>query len=222
MRRLLPAALLLGLLLACDARAQAPVPVFGEGPIPDQPFTSWSLFLPCNPAWLVDRQANALREVFAAYRAFAMTSGPRHAAVWFVRPRPGERTSVAAAPENLDIERSASYCQRFGLVPSEGPHVIVTTTHPDRWAPGTSAPGGSGDPVVILALGGSGPADVVRLLARLNDQVIAEQLSQTTLASEQYWRGWVRVLERACRFFDKAKFVVSVKALSIEKVGLCN
>jgi hypothetical protein len=76
--------------------------------------------------------------------------------------------------------------------------------------------------VVVLALGGSEPADVVRLLARLNDQVMAERLSQEALASEQYWRGWLRVLERACRFFDKAKFVVSVKALSIEKVGLCN
>lgn len=29
--------------------AQAPTPVYGNGPIPDKPFTSWSLFLMCNP-----------------------------------------------------------------------------------------------------------------------------------------------------------------------------
>jgi hypothetical protein len=225
MRKLLIVTILLaGSLLPQLATAQAPTPVFGDGPIPDRPFTTWSLFLMCNPEWLLGKQASTLREVFWAYRAFGRTSGSRHAAVWFLTSKLGaDPTSVAADPKNLDINRSVTYCQRFGLVSSEGPHIVVTTKHPDRWTPEVAVPSKTGDPMVVLALGGSAPDDIVELLKKLNDQVLAERLSQRELDSAQYWRSWIRVFENIChRAFDKVKFTVSAKYLSIERTGLCN
>jgi hypothetical protein len=215
------AMLILGMLDRPPAAAQAPTPVYGNGPIPDSPFTSWSLFLMCNPEWLLKKQEPILRSVFEAYLAFALTTGRRHAAVWFVKPKPAGNGPPWANPENIDVERSVYYCQRFKLDPSEGPHIVVTTTHPDRWAPGTPSPGANGDSFVLLALGGSEPDDIVRLLKKLNDQVLVEKLSQRELDSAQYWQSWVRVLESACRFFDKVKFTVRAKIVDVEKTGLC-
>jgi hypothetical protein len=214
--------LLLAVAVPREAAAQALAPVFGNGPIPDSPYTSWSLFLQCNPEWLLDKQDAALRDVFAAYRAFGRTSGPKHAAVWFVKSKSSVEAAVAENPRNLDIERSVSYCTRFGLRPSEGPHIVVTTVHPDRWKKGTGAPAQDGDPIIVLALGEKSADDVVGLLKRLNDQVVEERLSQKELASESYWQSWGRIVDGVCRFFDKVKFTIDAKFLSIERTGVCN
>jgi hypothetical protein len=97
---------------------------------------------------------------------------------------------------------------------------VVTTTHPDRWTPGTSS--ASRDAAVVLALGGSEPDEIVELLKKLNDQVLSEKLSQASLNSAQYWQSWVRILEKACGFLDKVKFSVSAKIVNIERTGVCN
>lgn len=222
MRRLLVGLALVACLLPpVPAAAQAPEPVFGDGPIPAEPYTSWSLFLPCNPEWLVDKRADALRQVFEAYRALARTTGPRHAAVWFVKPVEGRRGNAAANPQRLDVERSVLYCNQFGLAAAEGPHVVVTIVHPDHWRPDAPGTPVAGDPMVILALARSAPDDITRLLTRLTDQIRAERLSQHALQSEQYWRGWVRVLEAGCHLLDTVKFTVSAKFVSVEKTGVC-
>ena len=90
MRKLVVVTILSAGLLWEAAAAQAPVAVFGDGSIPDQPFTTWSLFLMCNPAWLLDKQTSTLRDVFWAYLAFARTSGSRHAAARERRGRSAE------------------------------------------------------------------------------------------------------------------------------------
>lgn len=207
------------------ATAQNLAPVFGDGPIPEQPFRTWSLFLMCNLEWVLDKRAAALGQVFDAYLAFGQTSGREHAAVWFVTEKmdAGDPWRVAANPKSIDVERSVTYCKRFGLVSSEGPHIVVTTTYPDRWAPGAALPTGTGDPIVVLALGGSTPDDIIELLKRLNNQVLAERLSGQELASAQYWRSWIRVVEQVChRAFDKVRFTVTAKVFSIERTGICN
>jgi hypothetical protein len=65
--------LLLGTLPSSLSYAQALAPVYGNGPIPDTPFTSWSLFLMCNPEWLLKKQEATLHRVFEAYLAFGRT-----------------------------------------------------------------------------------------------------------------------------------------------------
>ena len=213
---------LLAALTPVAAFAQAPVPVYGDGPIPETGFTSWSLFLMCNPEWLLKKQEQALQSVFEAYLAFAMATGPRHAAVWLIKPRRAGKSPLWGNPENLDIDRSVYFCQKIRLVPSEGPHVVVMTTHPDRWTPENPTEGSKGDPFVVLALGGSEPNDAIRLLRKLNDQVVMERLSRRDLNSVQYWQSWVRVFETGCRLFDKVKFTVKASVVSIEKTGVCN
>jgi len=220
-RRLVISCVLISVLVPVGAFGQAQVPVYGDGPIPESGFTSWSLFLMCNPEWLLKKNEQALQSLFEAYLAFATTTGPRHAAVWFIKPRQARTRSVWGNPENLDIDRSVYYCQRIRLVPSEGPHVVVMTTHPDRWTPENPQVGSKGDPFVVLAFGGSEPNDAVRLLRKLNDQVVAERLSQRDLNSVQYWQTWVRVLEQACHLFDKVKFTVKASVVSVEKTGVC-
>src|SRR5947208_16823982 len=51
-RRLILGLALLAALMPVTAFPQAQVPVYGDGPIPETGFTSWSLFLMCNPEWL--------------------------------------------------------------------------------------------------------------------------------------------------------------------------
>ena len=51
--RLLPCVMLLSfLVLESEALGQAQVPLKPHQTIPGKPFTSWSLFLVCDPAWL--------------------------------------------------------------------------------------------------------------------------------------------------------------------------
>lgn len=219
---LLTAVLLVGALIPLPSSAQAPTPVYGNGPIPEAQFKSWSLFLMCNPEWLLKKQEAALHKVFEAYLAFAMTTGRDHAAVWFVKPKPSKKSVLWGNPENIDVDRSVYYCQRFRLTSTEGPHILVTTTHPDRLMLDLSASLTQGDAFVLLALGGSEPDDVIRLLGILNNQVLSAQLSQVEIDKAQYWQLWVRILERGCRLFDNVKFTVSAKVFNIEKTGLCS
>ena len=193
---------------ATSAYGQERVAVFGDGEIPDKPFTSWSLFLMCNPEWLTAKKKPALRQVFEAYVAFARTTGDRHAGVWFV-VKDGSRDKAA----DLDVERNVRYCQKFNLTPGEGPHVVVVTTHPDQWKPT--------DAVVMLALGGSDTGDIITLFRKLNDQIVTEQLSQKALTSKQYWLSWVRVLEKGCKLLDNVKFMVTAEFVKVEKTGVC-
>jgi hypothetical protein len=193
------------LMMVGSSDAQQPAPVGqGEripgGPSKEEPFRSWSLFLVCDPAWLHDKAA--LQGLHLRYKAFGDTTGPTHAAVWF------EKSDGA-----LDIKRGIGYCRKFALVPSEGPHIVVTTIHPDSWQPNHSK--------VVLAFGGRSPGEIQAQLTKLNDQIAVERLSQEELNSARWWQGWVRAVEGTCRWFDKVKWSVDAKALKVERSGVC-
>src|SRR5712691_7252717 len=118
------------------------VPVVPAQVIPDKPFTSWSLFLVCDPKWLIPGQEAALGDLSVRYKAFGDTTGPNHAAVWFeeaavipelIGLEDGKAILRHRIPGSVDVSRNVYYCRIFGLVPSEGPHIVITTVHPDRW-----------------------------------------------------------------------------------------
>lgn len=201
-----PIWLLLGTMLLWTAQAmsQARVPIpFNQG-IPEQGFKSWSLFLVCDPAWLHPEKQTALLDLRQRYWFFGDTTGSGHAAVWFTRE--------VDPDSELDTDRMRKYCERFQLVPSAGPHIVVTTIPPDRWA--------AGDSKVQLALKGSA-ADAQRKLTKLNDLIAQEKLSQQQMDSELWWAGLLRGLESACQWLDKVEWAVDVRALSIKRTGVC-
>jgi hypothetical protein len=183
-------------------QARVPIP-FNQG-IPEQGFKSWSLFLVCDPAWLHPEKQAALLDLRLRYWFFGDTTGPGHAAVWF--------TKQADPDSALDTDRMRKYCEAFQLVPSQGPHIVVTTIHPDRWAAGESR--------VVLALQGSA-TDAQRKLTKLNDLITQEKLSQQQMDSELWWAGLLRAIEAACQWLDKLEWGVEVKAVQLKRTGVC-
>lgn len=64
------------------------------------------------------------------------------------------------------MDRSNAYCTKYGLRPSQSPHVLVTTAYPDL-----AAPIGNDH---VLALNGTSAEDIQTLLSKLADQLVVE------------------------------------------------
>jgi hypothetical protein len=196
------------------------VPLKPRQQIPGAPFNSWSLLLVCDPAWLLPSLKSELVDLQVRYIAFGKTTGPAHAAVWFEPFIPsliredGKVLSWSIVPGSVDIEQNIEYCRRFNLIPSDGPHIVVTTIHPDRWQ--------AGDPAVVLAFAGRAARDIQAQLSKLNDQIAAGRLSQEELNSVRWWTAWQQLIESACKWLKGVKWVVDVKVLKIEKSGVCS
>jgi hypothetical protein len=205
MRRTLGGVLGSLMLLSAHSSAQERVPLLWNQEIPTAGYRSWSLFLVCDPAWLHPERAEALLDLRRRYGYFGDTTGPAHAAVWF--------TTTADPDSPLDVERMRQYCDRFTLVGSEGPHIVVTTVHPDRWTPGDSR--------IVLAFGELPARDIQERLSKLNDRITLGGLWREELDSERWWAVWVRVLESACDWLDKVKWGINAKVLRIEREGVC-
>lgn len=211
------------------AKAQSPVRVYGRDAIPFRSdgwfleegaiFTSWSLFLPCNPKWLVKGRRDDLVKLYDAYYMFAAVSGLRHAAVWFERKPTSSEEKYRV--DDLDIERSARYCEVFQLPPSGGPYVVVTTTHPDRWQPSLPTNGNKGDPAIILAFDDLNPGQAIDLLSKLNDQLAKNKLSEHWLNVRRFYLAWSSALESVCGYFRDLKLTLNVKFVSLEKASVC-
>ena len=85
-------------LLTCSGRLdagmeqRAPAHIGHEEPIPEYPpiakahYKSWSLFLICNPGWILVNGDDGILKLFSAYKAFSQAIGPKNLAVWFSNP----------------------------------------------------------------------------------------------------------------------------------------
>jgi len=173
-----------------------------ETRIPREGFSSWSLFLSCNPTWLGPENKQALAYLYGRYVAFAETSGPDHAAVWFYKD----------TPDNVDPQASTIYCRKFHLKPSEGPFIVVTTRYPEDL---------TDRPELVLGFAGLPATTISAMISKLADQVAAQQLSQKDVDSVQYWRSWVHVIEGTCQYLAKVKFTIKVKIAEVERTGVC-
>ena len=121
---------------------------------------SWSLFLVCNPAWFLEENQPNLRNLYTQFNAFSKVIGPTHLAVWFWKQNPSGWTPKVLG-DVMDENRHNSYCTKFGLLPSESPHVLVTTLHPDS----TEAVGDRKK--VIVKLSGTNATGIQILLLKL-------------------------------------------------------
>ena len=160
--------------------------------VPQARFQSWSLFLICNPLWLLPESNQRLDSLYARFKAFGGAIGPRHVAVWFWSRQPDHgdlRSSV-------DVTRSSAFCQQLGLLPSGSPYVVVTTDYPGAaltadyprsFATLTNR--------YVLSLGDMTAAQSAQLLAAVADQITSQQIPQADPLSESFWRKWQRAFE---------------------------
>lgn len=172
------------------------------------PFKSWSLFLICNPAWLLPDREDDIRALYARYRTFGKAIGDKHLAIWFRK----EKRTQERVQEELDVERSAELCAKFRLLPSESPHVLVTTKYP-----GLAEPLGN---YFVLKLRGLKPKQIEKVLAVLADQLVVTGLRQDVLDSKVYWRSWEAVfqhsLDKFSHFLKKVRFLIDTKYFKVE------
>lgn len=199
---------------AMPAGAQAPEPLFGPDQAVPREYRSWSLFVVCNPAWLLEGRASDLLTLYRQFEAFGHSIGPDNAAIWFWKTADrGALSGDTRLAALLDVSRSATYCAKYGLLPSEGPHVLVTTSYPED-PPGDYS---------VLKLNGLQAADIGLLLSRLADQVLVTGLDQEELDSELSWRrlqdAAERVLSAGLGWIDRVSFAIDTKFFKLEIEG---
>ena len=122
---------MVGLWLALDAPFAAGQAIFESTvagqPIPKQ-YQSWSIFLICNPQWLMSENDAKLSGLHQQFRSFGHAIGASHLAVWFWKRAPAPGRPVA---DNIDVDRNAAMCAKLKLLPSRSPYVVVTTQYPE-------------------------------------------------------------------------------------------
>ena len=164
-------------------------PILREAPS-GRPYRSWSLFLVCNPAWLLPESEPSLKTLLTQFRAFGDAIGPDHLAVWFAGPGQGAAGKTAWA----DVVRSAAFCQSLKLAPGGSPYVVVTSDYPGEGRlsvyPKTFPTELTKFSVVSLA---QTDADgITRVLIKLANELVTNKTSDLDPQSEAFWRAWER------------------------------
>ena len=176
-------------------------------------YKSWSLFVICNPDWLLAENEPKLSALYQRFRSFGRAIGAQHLALWFWK-RPPRIGNVRG--EDIDVDRNAAFCERLALLPSKSPYVVVTKTYPDLTESNLR-----GD--VLIELNKLPPADVGNLLNKLTDQLLVEGLRQADFDSEQYWGAWRRSVESTANFLGglikKVKITINAGPVKLEVEG---
>jgi len=208
----LGAALVLGAAVE-EGRGQRAIPRFGpDEPIPTD-YRSWTLFLVCNPRWLRPEANAALRHLWWTFDSFGRAIGPDNAAIWFWTTDDPDLDRIS---DHIDVERSATYCQKLGLSPSQSPHVVVTLVHPDE-------ADRHDDQHFVAALNGLAPARVEELVNVLADGIIAGGLDQHAIESRRFWLGLQQVVTDAVTsvgdWVDCVSFVIDARLVKVTILG---
>lgn len=169
-------------------------------------FTTWSLFLVSNPAWLREDNFQKVAGLRQAYWGFARAIGGRHAAVWFAKK--AHEASGADAAMLIDDERCAAYAEKLGLDLRKSPHVVVTAELPalDR----------NFTPSILLELNGLSPSSTETLLTELANQLVNKKLNEVGLKSEQWWLGW---RDAATKTLEKLRKIAQWVTITVNTQG---
>jgi len=169
-------------------------------------YESWSLFLICNPAWVLQNGDRGIEELFRAYKVFGEVIGPNNLAIWFWKT-PAWRPTV----ENSDLGRMGEYCKKFELTASETPQVVATTMYPDL----EEEPGDR----VVANLNGSAE-NSAQALTDLTDQLLSIGLNQSGLDDNERWRrisaAALSALSSVACYFNKVSISIKTKLLDVE------
>jgi hypothetical protein len=188
-----------------QVRAQERAELIPTAEIPHS-YKSWSLFLVCNPAWIIQNGDNGIGELFRQYKAFGDAIGPNNLAIWFWK-------APAAIPiaGNTDIGRSSVYCERYKLPPSESPQVLVTTKYPDDQNPGDR---------FVVSLNGLDAHNSALAITKLADQLLVTGLNQSELDASDRWRRLLGAVGSAISatgcYFNKVSFSFKTSVVNAE------
>jgi hypothetical protein len=181
-------------------------------PIPKN-YQSWSLFLICNPQWLLAENEAMLTNLYKHFNSFGDAIGDRHLAVWFTRRPPTPNGSIA---KDLDVNRNAALCTKLKLLPSKSPYVVVMTSYPDVKAETLKHE-------VLIELNNLPPDDIGNLLTKLTDQLLVQGLRQADFDSVQYWGAWRRSVESIgdslATMIKKVKITINAGLVKLEVEG---
>jgi hypothetical protein len=162
-----------------------------------QPYETWSLFLICNPTWILQYHNEGIKDLYKAFLAFGRVIGPNNLAVWFVK-----ETGQIPSVDNTDIERMSDYCKKFGLLPSKTPQVVTLTGYPDDNVIGAK---------FLTNLNGSAD-ESERALTELTDELVKTGLTQPSMSKESYWSKLVEsasvVMSRTSCYLNKVSFSI--------------
>lgn len=180
--------------LSTDVFGQARVELITpDSPIPKDSYKSWSLFLVSNPEWVLPESNDKLRNLFEKFTAFGDAIGPEHLAVWFWSRDPRNDKLY----KSIDVVRSAAFSTKLKLPLSKGPYVLVTTEYPGSGKLGSypqSFPD-SLDNFQIIEFGGAEASEIMQILTKLGDRLVANGLPKLDPQSEEFWKTWKKSFE---------------------------
>jgi hypothetical protein len=168
-------------------------PSRGEG-IPAH-FSTYSLFLVCNPQWLEPERNEDVRKLYSQFQNFGRVIGGENLAVWFwnlKREVTKNSSDGVEVTQGLDVERSVRFCKAWKLKPSAGPHLVVTSTYPNESDLSSGLPKDS----AVYELGNMPAKNISELLAKLTDELVEKGHVDSPVAAPQAPPTlWVRLLE---------------------------
>jgi hypothetical protein len=188
--------------------------VVADGQSISHNYKSWSLFLVCNPEWLVSSDAaqGNMRDLYRAFGVFGRIIGSDHLAVWF---RKAGTTQNPSAPEAYDATEAADYCAVYHLTANDSPYLVVTTAYPTK--------NGSSGNYLAVSLKGLDNTNRLKLLGTYSDRIRMSDFRASQFDSDRYWLGWTQVLEEGAaglgQLVKAMKFTVDAKAVKIEFDG---
>lgn len=93
-----------------------------EGPIPDDGYKTFTLFLIPDEKWVTGEKEAELNNLFQDFLKFGRVIGDDNLAVWF---RSRKKNAL------VDVSHNQKYCDKFGL-PYFGPYIIISRKNPDN------------------------------------------------------------------------------------------
>jgi hypothetical protein len=178
-------------------------------PIPKD-YKTWSLFLVNNPQWVVAESNDKVKKLYDQFQAFGRAIGPDNVAVWFWSQ---DNLQDSIYYKAVDVIRSAEFCEKLQLAPSNGPYILVTTEYPGAGLINDSSTflPAKLKSYCIISLNNKGADEVMRLLSRVADKITAARLPDLNSNSEDYWQSWQRAFETVRDFLSSRQMTVSIK-----------
>ena len=193
--------LIFSVILAVDIAFAADQPIPRSHPYANGKtvnFTSWSLFLVCDPAWLRSQGKSDLLALYKAYLNLVTTANESDAPLWAFS------SATPWRADEIDPLQTKPYCDSLGLTPHQRSFVVITVHPPDTIGPS--------DAKVLLGFGGQRATAIARSLIALADQAADQGLPEARAGSREWWRAWERVSVWSRRRLPGTTMVVQPKS----------